>query len=166
MYVYMCITSVPMDWWWQVNIWVLGPKLQPSARTVGALKDWANSIPPHLKSETPGPGWPQTCSIFTHLPHTALTQILLSVTNAYTQVSMDHMVNLDIWLTQFRNLWHEILIKHYLDYFSTVTTRTVEHSQGRSLGLYPCLNLYQVLFKFSLWFYYIAAKRLPVRCYY
>lgn len=90
---------------------------------------------------------------FSHTFLILLSQILLNVTNAYIQVSMDHMVSLDIWLTQFRNLQNQILIKYDLDYFSTVTTRNVEDSQGRPLGFYLFTSLYQV-FKFSLWFYY------------
>lgn len=146
-----------LKWMWEVHhlclridgkltFGCLGTKLQPSVGTASTLDHWANSIPLHLTSD-------HRHDPFSHTFLILLSQILLNVTNAYIQVSMDHMVSLDIWLTQFTNLQNQILIKYDLDYFSTVTTRNVKDSQGRPLGFYPCISLYQV-FKFSLWFYY------------
>lgn len=147
-----CTTPVPTDGWWRVNIGCLGTKLLPSAGTASALDHWADSTPLHWHVKLLFQA-DHRHDPFSHTLLTLLSQTLLNVTNAYIQVSMGHMVSLDIRLTQFRNLQNQILIKYDLDYFSTVTTRNVEDSQGGSLGFYPCVRLYQV-FKSSLWFYY------------
>lgn len=146
----MCTTRVPMDWWWWAIIggWCRTPVFCRNSKCSQPLRQL---YPPLLKCETPLPGWPPIWSIFTHLPDICTYSgsskcykyIYSNIYGPCSFATFPPLTTKTQWVCIYNQHNLETCkIKYWvhLHYFSTATTRNVEHTQGRPLGFYACLN--------------------------